>query len=84
MTSSVLVKLWSKFSVKLEIVQNDEKMTVFKGFKPQKRSVFGRSDRTRTCSILVPNKNYSLFCLVNALFDPIFTVFGAISFRYFR
>ena len=33
-----------------------KKMTVFKGFKPQKRSVFGRSDRTRTCSILVPNQ----------------------------
>lgn len=56
LTSSVLVKLWSKFSAKQEIVQNIEKMTVFKGFKPQKRSVFGRSDRTRTCSILVPNQ----------------------------
>lgn len=56
LTSSVLVKLWSKFSAKQEIVQNIEKMTVFKGFKPQKRSAFGRSDRTRTCSILVPNQ----------------------------
>ena len=34
LTSSVLVKLWSKFSAKSEIVQNDEKMTVFEGFKP--------------------------------------------------
>ena len=34
LTSSVLVKLWSKFSAKSEIVQNIEKMTVFKGFKP--------------------------------------------------
>ena len=56
LTSSVLVKLWSKFSAKSENVQNDEKTTVFKGFKPQKRSIFGRSDRTRTCSILVPNQ----------------------------
>lgn len=38
LTSSVLVKLWSKFSAKWKIVQNDEKTTVFKGFKPQKRS----------------------------------------------
>ena len=56
MTSFVLVKLWSKISAKSEIVQNTEKMTVFKGFKPKKRSIFGRSDRTRTCSILVPNQ----------------------------
>ena len=34
LTSSVLVKLWSNFSAKSEIVQNIEKMTVFKGFKP--------------------------------------------------
>lgn len=34
MTSFVLVKLWSNFSAKSEIVQNVEKMTVFKGFKP--------------------------------------------------
>ena len=33
-----------------------KKRPFFKGFKPQKRSVFGRSDRTRTCSILVPNQ----------------------------
>ena len=44
----------------------------------------GPSGETRTRGILLPNKNYSLFCLVNALFDPFFTVFGAISFRYFR
>ena len=44
----------------------------------------GRSEETRTPDILLPNKNYSLFCLVNVLFDPFFTVFGAISFRYFR
>ena len=34
LTSSVLVKLWSKISAKSQIVQNVEKMTVFKGFKP--------------------------------------------------
>ena len=34
LTSSVLVKLWSKFSAKAESVQNDEKKTIFKGFKP--------------------------------------------------
>ena len=34
LTSSVLVKLWSKLTAKSEIVQNIEKMTVFKGFKP--------------------------------------------------
>lgn len=31
-----------------------------------------------------PNKNYSLFCLVNTLFDPFFTVFGGVFLRYFR
>ena len=41
MTSFVLVKLWSKISAKSEIVQNTEKMTVFKGFKPKKRLIFG-------------------------------------------
>lgn len=56
LTSSVLVKLWSKFSAKSEIVQNIEKMTVFKGFKPQKRSFFGRSAETRTPCLLVPNQ----------------------------
>ena len=56
LTSSVLVKLWSKFSAKLKIVQNDEKTTVFKGFKPQKRSFFGRSAETRTPCLLVPNQ----------------------------
>ncbi len=55
MISFVLVRLWSKISAKSEIVQNDEKMTVFEGFKPPKRSIFGRSDRTRTCGIEVPN-----------------------------
>ena len=54
LTSSVLVKLWSKFSVKSEIVLNDEKKTIFKGFKPQKRSFFGRSAETRTPCLLVP------------------------------
>ena len=34
LTSSVLVKLWSKFPAKSEIVQNTEKKTVFKGFMP--------------------------------------------------
>ena len=56
LTSSVLVKLWSKFSAKSEIVQNDEKMTVFEGFKPKKRSIFGRSAETRTPCLLVPNQ----------------------------
>ena len=39
-----------------KFMQNNEKTTVFQGFKPQKRSFFGRSDRTRTCSILLPKQ----------------------------
>ena len=46
LTSFVLVKLWSKISAKSEIVQNTEKMTVFKGFKPKKRLIFGRPHAT--------------------------------------
>ena len=41
-------------------------------------SIFGRSDRTWTCGLMLPNKNYSLFCLVNALFSPIFTLLRAV------
>lgn len=33
-----------------------KKTTVFKGFKPQKRSFFGRSAETRTPCLLVPNQ----------------------------
>ena len=33
-----------------------KKTTAFKGFKPQKRSFFGRSAETRTPCLLVPNQ----------------------------
>lgn len=39
--------------------------------------VCGRDDKSRTCLNLLPKSKITLFCLVNALFSPIFTLLRA-------